>query len=221
MRTVYITVVALLAGLGTAWLFRHVSPRARRLVAAGLLVALALDYLAPTPRYDWIATYARPVDAVFRTMPDEVAIVEWPLNSPGVDVDAMLRTVGHRQRVVNGFAGFVPDFQRELSGLLAETRPRFASSEARTALSRIYPIRYLLVRDAARGREDVGHELWREQRSRGPQGPGLGREQPLRGDLPECPQVRGGEVEEQPAQVVRGRPAEAGQRPERRLPRPD
>ena len=84
-----LTVVALLAGLGTAWLFRHVSPRARRLVAAGLLVALALDYLAPTPRYDWIATYARPVDAVFRTMPDEVAIVEWPLNSPGVDVDAI------------------------------------------------------------------------------------------------------------------------------------
>jgi hypothetical protein len=148
-----LTVVALLAGLGTAWLFRHVSPRARRLVAAGLLVALALDYLAPTPRYDWIATYARPVDAVFRTMPDEVAIVEWPLNSPGVDVDAMLRTVGHRQRVVNGFAGFVPDFQRELSGLLAETRPRFASSEARTALSRIYPIRYLLVRDAAREKD--------------------------------------------------------------------
>ena len=36
--------------------------------------------------------------------------------SPGVDVDAKLRTVGHGQRVVNGFAGFVPDLQRELSG---------------------------------------------------------------------------------------------------------
>ena len=77
-----------------------------------------------------------------------MAILEWPLNSPGVDVDAKLRTVGHGQRVVNGFAGFVPDFQRELSGLLATATPPFASPDVRAALSRIYPLRYLVVRDA-------------------------------------------------------------------------
>jgi hypothetical protein len=140
-------VVALLAGLGVAWLLRHRSRWVRGLVTAGLLGALMLDYLAPAPQYQWIATYARPVDAVLRADPDEVAVLEWPLNRPGVDVDAKLRTVGHRQRVVNGFAGFVPELQRRLSGILADATPPFASSEARAVLSRLYPLRYLLVRD--------------------------------------------------------------------------
>jgi hypothetical protein len=48
---------------------------------------------------------------------------------------------------VNGFAGFVLDYQRELSGTLATAVPPFASPEARTALAQIYPLRYLLVRD--------------------------------------------------------------------------
>ena len=117
-------------------------------MTVGLLAALMLDYVAPPPEYQWIASYARPVDAVLRADADDVAILEWPLNSPDVDVDAKLRTVGHGQRVVNGFAGFVPDFQRELSGLLATATPPFASPDVRAALSRIYPLRYLVVRDA-------------------------------------------------------------------------
>ena len=141
-------VVALLAGLGTAWLLRSGSRRVQGLVTVGLLAALMLDYVAPAPKYQWIASYARPVDAVLRADADDVAILEWPLNSPGVDVDAKLRTVGHGQRVVNGFAGFVPDFQQELSGLLATATPPFASPDVRAALSRIYPLRYLVVRDA-------------------------------------------------------------------------
>ena len=144
-----LTVVALLAGLGTAWLLERVSAR-RRLVTAALLAAVALDLVAPRPRYQWIETYTRPVDAVLRAEPAEAAVLEWPLNDPGVDVDAKLRSVGHRQRVVNGFAGFVLDYHRELSGLLATAVPRFASPAARTALAQIYPLRYLLVRDAAR-----------------------------------------------------------------------
>jgi hypothetical protein len=141
-------VVALLAGLGTAWLLRSGSRRVQGLVTVGLLAALMLDYVAPAPKYQWIASYARPVDAVLRADADDVAVLEWPLNSPGVDVDAKLRTVGHGQRVVNGFAGFVPDFQQELSALLATATPPFASPDVRAALSRIYPLRYLVVRDA-------------------------------------------------------------------------
>jgi Interleukin-like EMT inducer len=143
-----LTVVALLAGLGTAWLLERVS--ARRLVTAALLCAVALDLSAPRPHYQWIETYTRPVDAVLRAQPDEAAVLEWPLNDPGVDVDAKLRSVGHRQRVVNGFAGFVLDYQRELSGILATSAPPFASPAARTALAQIYPLRYLLLRDVAR-----------------------------------------------------------------------
>jgi hypothetical protein len=142
-------VVALLAGLGTAWLLSRLSRTRRWLVTAGVIGALALDYATSPPDFQRIETYARPVDAVLRADADDVAVLEWPLNRPGVDVDAKLRSVGHGQRVVNGFAGFVPDFQRELSGVLAAAAPPFASPAARTALSRIYPLRYLVVRDTA------------------------------------------------------------------------
>jgi hypothetical protein len=145
-----LVVVALLAGLGMAWLLTRVPRSARGLVTAAVLGALALDYLPPPLDYEWIATYARPVDSVLRMDSDDVAVLEWPLNHPGVDVDAKLRSVGHGKRVVNGFAGFVPNFQRELSGVLAEAAPPFASPAARTALARIYPLRYLIVRDATR-----------------------------------------------------------------------
>ena len=143
-----LTVVALLAGLGAAWLLRRLS--ARWLVTAAVLSALLLDSLAPRPRYQWIDTYSRPVDAILRGPVGEAVVLEWPLNEPGVDVDAKLRSVGHGQRVVNGFAGFVLDYQRDLSGVLAAAGPPFASPAARAALAQIYPLRYLLVRDATR-----------------------------------------------------------------------
>ena len=154
-------VVALLAGLGAAWLLGRLSRRPRWLVTALVIGALTLDYVTPPPDYQRIETYARPVDAVLRADADDVAVLEWPLNNPGVDVDAKLRSVGHGQRVVNGFAGFVPDFQRELSGVLADAAPPFASPVARTALARIYPLRYLVVRDSAEhpGRPPVGQAL--------------------------------------------------------------
>jgi hypothetical protein len=156
-----LAVVALLAGLGMAWLLTRLPRAARRWVTAAVLGALALDYLPPPLHYDWIATYTRPVDSVLRMDSDDVAVLEWPLNNPGVDVDAKLRSVGHGKRVVNGFAGFVPDFQRELSGVLAEAAPPFASPAARTALARIYPLRYLLVREATRrpGDRSTGQAL--------------------------------------------------------------
>ena len=154
-------VVALLAGLGAAWLFGRLSRTPRWLVTALVIGALTLDYVTPPPDYQRIETYARPVDAVLRADADDVAVLEWPLNKPGVDVDAKLRSVGHGQRVVNGFAGFVPDLQRELSGVLDAAAPPFASPAARTALARIYPLRYLVVRDSAErpGRPPAGQVL--------------------------------------------------------------
>jgi hypothetical protein len=144
-----LAVVALLAGLGMAWLAARLPRRAGWWVTGILLGALVLDYRHTPLRYDWIATYTRPVDAALRADPDEVAVLEWPLFRPEVDVDAKLRTVGHGKRVVNGFAGFLPDFQRELSGILSEATPPFGSQAARTALARIYPLRYLVVRQPA------------------------------------------------------------------------
>ncbi len=147
-----LTVVALLAALGTAWLLRRWSGATRSLVAAGLVGALVLDYVAPAQDYQWIETFTRPVDAALRAEPEDVAVLEWPFGDPDDEVDATLRTVGHGQRVVNGYAGFVPDFQRDLDALLTLSGPRFGSPPVRTALARIYPLHYLIVRDAARHR---------------------------------------------------------------------
>jgi hypothetical protein len=141
-----LVVVALLAGLGVAWLAARLPGRAGWLASVAVLAALLVDYRHSPLPYDWIARHARPVDAVLRADPDDVVVLEWPLNVRMVDVDAKLRTIGHGKRVVNGFAGFVPDFQRELSGLLSETSPPLASPAVRTALARIYPLRYLVVR---------------------------------------------------------------------------
>jgi hypothetical protein len=142
-------VVALLAGLGVAWLWTRLGGRRRKLVLGAVLAALLLDYVHARHQYEWIGDWTRPVDAILRADPDDVAVLEWPFGRRYTDVDAMLRSVGHGKRVVNGFAGFVLGFHRELSGLLAESRPQFASPAAQAALRQIYPLRYLLVRDPA------------------------------------------------------------------------
>jgi len=142
-------VVALLAGLGAAWLWGRLSGRARPYAMAAVLLVLALDYAHVRQPYDRIASWTRPVDAALRADPADVAVLEWPLNRSATDVDAMLRSIGHGKRVVNGFAGFALDFERELSGLLSSSMPPFATPEARTALAGIYPLRYLVLRDRA------------------------------------------------------------------------
>jgi interleukin-like EMT inducer protein len=145
-----LVVVALLAGLGMAWLLSRLPRSARWMVTVAALGALALDYRPAPHAYQWIAAYTRPVDRVLRADSDDVAVLEWPLNAPDVDVDAKLRTVGNGKRVINGFAGFVLDFQRDLSGILTSATPPFVSPAARTALAQIYPLRYLVVRDVTR-----------------------------------------------------------------------
>lgn len=141
-------VVALLAALGTAWLLHRLPRRAAAIAAVVLPAAILLDYARPPLAYEWIPTFARPVDAVLRADPDDVAILEWPLNERFTDVDAKLRSIGHGKRVVNGFAGFVLDFQRELSGLLTGTAPDFPTPGAQAMLASIYPLRYVIVREA-------------------------------------------------------------------------
>ena len=143
-------VVAFLAGLGVAWLAARLQGRGRRLALIAILALLLLDYVHTPEKYQWVASWTRPVDAALRADPDDVAVLEWPLNHPGVDVDAKLRSAAHGKRVVNGFAGFVLELQRDLSGILAESTPPFASPAARTALAELYPLRYVIVREPAR-----------------------------------------------------------------------
>ena len=109
-------VVALLAGLGVAWLLSRPSRMAPVARGGGCDRGIGprlRPAAAPVPAHRDLRTSGR---SALRADADDVAVLEWPLNNPGVDVDAKLRSVGHGQRVVNGFAGFVPDLQRELSG---------------------------------------------------------------------------------------------------------
>jgi hypothetical protein len=141
-------VVAFLAALGMAWLLARLPRRAGHWVAAAALAALLAEYWAREPlAYGRVERADRPVDAAIRADPQDVVVLEWPLNSRMADVDAKLRSVvGHGKRVVNGFAGFRPDFQRRVSGLLSQPGPPFPVPEARVALARIYPLRYVVVR---------------------------------------------------------------------------
>jgi Interleukin-like EMT inducer len=141
-------VVALLAGLGTAWLLGRLSRRAAAIVALLLVAALLADYWHPPLRYARLPRPVTPVDLALAADPADVAVLDWPSNVPGADVDAKLRSIAHGKRVVNGFGGFVLEYHRQLSGALSETAPTFPSPAARAALARIYPLRYVVVHRA-------------------------------------------------------------------------
>jgi hypothetical protein len=135
----------------------------RRLCFAGLVVVMMLEY-AVRP-HDLVEVGApRPVDLVLRADPADVAVLEWPVYSPGEDADAMFRSLYHGKRVVNGFSGFRLASLRELSTLLTRPGRPFPSAEAQAALREIHPLRYLVVRRTG------GHYLqwwaaWLEARS--------------------------------------------------------
>jgi len=141
--------MGLLAALGWRVLETRPSLASRRwlcwLCFVGVATALALEYVPR--RADLVEVSApRPVDLVLRADPVDVAVLEWPTYSPGVDADAMFRSLYHGKRVVNGFSGFSLASLRDLSALLTTTGPPFPSVEAQAALRQIYPLRYLVVR---------------------------------------------------------------------------
>ena len=136
--------VAVLAALGVMWLSARL-PRAGRAVVAVAAVLLLLESATFPLSYERVAL-ARPIDAALGRVEPEAVVLEWPTYVPETDADAMLRSVAHGRRIVNGYSGFVPEFIRELSGLLTTPGPVFPVPEAQAALRRIHPLRYLVVR---------------------------------------------------------------------------
>jgi hypothetical protein len=135
--------VALLGALGVTWLTARL-PRAGRVLAAVATLLLLLESATFPLAYRPVAL-ARPVDAVLGRVEPEAVVLEWPTYVPNTDAEAMFRSVGHGRRIVNGYSGFVPEFIRELSGLLTTPGPAFPVPEAEAALRRIHPLRYLVV----------------------------------------------------------------------------
>ncbi len=137
---------ALLAGFGVAWLAGRVSRRTRA-IAVGVVVAVLLaEYVSFPMRYVVEPSPLRPVDAVIRADRADVVVLELPINVPGTDTDAMFRSLAHGKRVVNGFAGFVSPWAREISGYFTEPAVPVPGPDAEAALRRIHPLRYLVVR---------------------------------------------------------------------------
>jgi interleukin-like EMT inducer protein len=148
--------LALLAGFGMKWLLTRLPARGRALATAALALLLLAEYANFPLDFEAAPVRPRPVDGPLRAAPEDAVVLEWPANVPMADVDAMFRSIAHGKRVVNGFAGFVPGYLADLSGVLTARDPSFPATEAEAALRRIYGLRYLVVRREEPGMADWG-----------------------------------------------------------------
>jgi hypothetical protein len=140
--------VAVLAALGLRMIEDHLTarPMLRRAFVGAVFLAMGFDYAVAPAEYESVSTAPRAVDRALQADPDDVALLEWPTNVADVDADAMLRSLRHGKRVVNGLSGFVPPLIPQLSDLWSRRGVPFPTEEAEAALRRIYPLRYLVVR---------------------------------------------------------------------------
>jgi hypothetical protein len=163
-------VAAFLAGLGVKWLDRRLPARARWPVFAGVTLCLLLEYASFPLEYRRVAAPARPVDLAIRKDPDDTVVLEVPMNVPAVNGDAMLWSLAHGKRVVNGFAGFDSPWLRDLSGLLLPSEPSFPSPAAMTALRSLYPLRHIVVRVTDPEMDQTSRQAWLNLRRATPPG---------------------------------------------------
>jgi hypothetical protein len=149
----------LLAALGVSWLRARLPRRLRPAVLITAIGLLGLEYATFPLEYERVSPGPRPVDVALRQAAGEGVVLEWPTAVADTDAEAMFRSVGHGRTIVNGYSGFVPDFLPELSGRLTAPGPPFPTAEARAALARIYPLRYLVV---LRGDDAISdsHPAW-------------------------------------------------------------
>jgi Interleukin-like EMT inducer len=140
--------LALLAALGVRVIQDRLAgrPGLRRTFVAVVFLALGFDYAVAPAQYEPVSAAPRAVDRVLQADPDDVAVLEWPTNSRRVDADAMVRSLHHGKRLVNGLSGFVPPLIGELWNLWSRPTEPFPAPEAQAVLRRIYPLRHLVVR---------------------------------------------------------------------------
>lgn len=138
--------VSLLAAFGVTWLRARLPRRAFVPVASALGLLLALEYATFPLAYGRVPSLARPVDRILKDAPDDAVVLEWPTYVAMTDADAMLRSIGHGKRIVNGYSGFVPRLPAQLSKLLTMPGPPFPVPAAEAYLRRIYPLDFLVVR---------------------------------------------------------------------------
>src|SRR5262249_20415691 len=138
--------VSVFAAFGVTWLRAHLPRRAFAPAMSAIALLLALEYATFPMEYGRVPALLRPVDLVLKDAPADAVVLEWPTNTPMADADAMLRSIGHGKRIVNGYSGFVPQILNQLSGLLTMPGPPFPTPAAEAYLRRIYPLDFLVVR---------------------------------------------------------------------------
>src|SRR5262249_51844004 len=132
--------VSLLAAFGVTWLRAHLPRRAFAPAMCAIGLLLALEYAKFPMAYGDVPALLRPVDVVLKGAPPAAGVLARPTSAPGADADAMLRSLGHGKRIVNGYSGFAPHFLARLSGLLTQPGPPFPTPAAEAYLRRIYPL---------------------------------------------------------------------------------
>jgi Interleukin-like EMT inducer len=160
--------VSLLVALGVTWLRAHLPRRAFVPAMSAITLLLALEYATLPMAYGTVPALLRPVDLVLKDAPADAVVLEWPTYTPMVDADAMLRSIGHGKRIVNGYSGFVPHLLNRLSGLLTTPGPPFPTPAAEAYLRRIYPLDFLVVRLADPDVSLPWRATWRELRQAPP-----------------------------------------------------
>jgi hypothetical protein len=160
--------VSLLAAFGVTWLRARLPRRAFVPVVSALGLLLALEYAAFPLAYGRVPSLARPVDRILKDAPADAVVLEWPTYVPMTDADAMLRSIGHGKRIVNGYSGFVPRLPAQLSKLLTMPGPPFPVPAAEAYLRRIYPLDFLVVRLADPDLTPEWRAKWRELRQAPP-----------------------------------------------------
>jgi hypothetical protein len=160
--------VSLLAALGVTWLRARLPRRAFVPVMSGIGLLLALEYATFPVAYGRVPALLRPVDVALKSAPADAVVLEWPSNAPMADADAMLRSIGHGKRVVNGYSGFVPPLLARLSALMSQPGPPFPTPAAEAYLRRIYPLDLLVVRLTDADLRPPWPATWRELRQTPP-----------------------------------------------------
>jgi hypothetical protein len=158
--------LALLAALGLWWVEHRLAARQgiRRVTLVSVAVVLGLEYAVTPAQYEPVSGDPRPVDRVVRADPDEVAVLEWPINEANSDAQAMIWSLHHGKLLVNGLSGFIPPSLAELATHLRARASPFPGPEAQAALRRIYPLRYVIVQLANPAITSDWGSVWRALR---------------------------------------------------------
>ena len=160
--------VSLLAAFGVTWLRARLPRRIFVSLVSALGLLLALEYATFPLAYGRVPSLARPVDIVLKAAPTDAVVLEWPTHVPMADADAMFRSIGHGKRIVNGYSGFVPRLQANLSRLMTMPGPPFPDPAAESYLRRIYPLDFLVVRLTDEALTPAWRATWRELRKAPP-----------------------------------------------------